>query len=245
MASTAATRSSATAHESTRVSVAIVDYGLGNLFSVTQACDRAAMRGFLTSAAAEIMSADLVILPGVGAFGDAMESLRRLDLVEPLREVAASGKPLFGVCLGFQLLMEESHEFGLHKGLGIVQGDVVTFEGPAEPGRPLKVPQVGWNRIFRTSTESAAPADVWENSPLQGLADGEFMYFVHSLYVRPKDPSLVLSSSRYGDVEFCSSLKAGKIFACQFHPERSGPEGLRIYRNLASLVKLAREKRNG
>ncbi len=245
MASTAATRSSATTDESTRASVAIVDYGLGNLFSVRQACDHTGMRGFLTSAAREIMSADVVILPGIGAFGDAMASLGRLDLVEPLREVAASGKPLFGICLGLQLLMEESHEFGLHRGLGIVQGDVVTFDGPAESGRPLKVPQVGWNRIFRTATEGASPADVWENSPLQGLADGEFMYFVHSFYVRPQDSSLVLSFSRYGDVEFCSSLKAGNIFACQFHPERSGPEGLRIYRNVASTVKPTRDKRNG
>jgi glutamine amidotransferase len=245
MASSAATRSFATADEGARASVAIVDYGLGNLFSVRQACDHTGMRGFLTSTAEEIMSADVVILPGIGAFGDAMEALGRLDLVEPLREVAASGKPLVGICLGLQLLMEESHEFGLHKGLGILQGDVVFFDGPAESGRPLKVPQVGWNRIFRPATEGASPADVWENSPLQGLADGEFMYFVHSFYVRPIDSSLVLSSSRYGDVQFCSSLEAGNIFACQFHPEKSGPEGLRIYRSVASTVKLAREKRNG
>ena len=188
------------------------------------------------------MGADAVILPGVGAFGDAMASLRRLDLVEPLRDVAASRKPLLGICLGLQLLMDESEEFGAHRGMGIVKGDVVKFAAPKESGRTLKVPQVGWNHV--SPAQGASCPDPWKNSPLEGLSDGTFMYFVHSFYVRPAVAGLVLSTTRYGDVDFCSSLKTGNIFACQFHPERSGPEGLRIYGTLASSLSLAKEERN-
>ena len=244
MASTAATRSAVAAEERGRAGVAIVDYGLGNLFSVMQACEHAGLRGFLASAANEIAEADAVILPGVGAFGDAMASLHRLDLVEPLRDAAASGKPLFGICLGLQLLMEESEEFGAHRGLGIVRGDVVRFGTPKESGRTLKVPQVGWNRILEANHQEAT-AGLWKDSPLEGLSDGTFMYFVHSFYVRPEVSELNVSTTRYGDVDFCSSLKTGNIFACQFHPERTGPEGLRIYCTLASSLSLAREERNG
>ena len=245
MASTAVTHNTVVADRQVGAGVAIVDFGLGNLFSVMQACRHAGLRGFLTAIADEILGADAVILPGIGAFGDAMSSLHRLDLVSPLRDAAASGKPLFGVCLGLQLLMEESHEFGLHKGLGIVEGDVIAFDSPAENGRRLKVPQVGWNRIYGPGKDSGSRHGPWEGSPLQGLEDGEYMYFVHSLYVRPRNKDLVLSTSRYGDMEFCSSLKTGNIFACQFHPERSGPEGLRIYENVASALNAVNEERNG
>ncbi len=215
---------------------AIVDYGLGNLFSVRQACEGAGLDPRITSSREEILDADLVMLPGVGAFGDAMDSLRRLGLIGAIREVAGSGTPLVGICLGLQLLMTESEEFGVHPGLGIVAGRVVPFERPQGPAGALKVPQVGWNAIARAATKRAGPADAWEGSPLDGLRDGEYMYFVHSLYAVPDDPSTVLSLSRYGDVEFCSSLRLGSVFAFQFHPERSGPQGLAVYRNIAALV---------
>lgn len=210
--------------------VGIVDYGMGNLFSVQRACERVGLEARLASSRRELERAEGVILPGVGAFGDAMQALRRLELVEPLRTAAASGKPFMGICLGLQLLMRESHEFGRHEGLGIVEGDVVRLSEGAQEGRRLKVPQVGWNRI------APAQGRRWADSWLRGLPDGACLYFVHSFYVRPADPSLALSQTRYGPTEFCSSLQRGNLFACQFHPERSGSLGLAIYRNFAAAV---------
>ena len=225
--------------------IAILDYGLGNLFSVKHACEHAGMNATVTSSQEEILNADAVILPGMGAFGDAMEALRRLDLISPLHDVVSSGKSLIGVCLGMQLLMTESHEFGRHRGLGFVEGSVVKFDNPVEGSTKLKVPQIEWNNIYRPPG-GRAPAgttmngEAWTNSPLEGLADGEFMYFVHSYHAKPDASDVVLSVSQYGHIEFCSSLKSANIFAFQFHPERSGVEGLRIYRNLASLIRKSR-----
>ena len=221
--------------------VAIVDYGMGNLFSVKHACDQVGLPAEITSGTEEVLAADAVILPGVGAFGDAMETLSRMGVAQAIVDFAASGKPLVGVCLGMQLLMTESHEFGLHEGLGIIEGDVVRLELSTEGARSLKVPEVGWNQINAAEGaeygNGAGPeGSPWPGTLLQGLPDGEYMYFVHSFYARPKDPSVVLSTTRYGHIEFCSSLRVGNVFACQFHPERSGPQGLRIYRNLRTLL---------
>lgn len=212
--------------------VAIVDCGLGNLYSVKQACAQVGLHANITSSKQEILDANAVILPGVGAFGDAMGALRTLDLVSVLRDVAASPKILVGICLGFQLLMTESYEFGRHEGLGVVEGSVVHFGKPMEDQRLLKVPQIGWNRIYKHSPVEGNSSDPWANSLLDGLVDGEHMYFVHSYIVQPQDSSVVIGTSRYGHVEFCSILKYRNIFACQFHPERSGPLGLKVYRNL-------------
>lgn len=216
--------------ETPMAQVAIVDFEMGNLFSVKQACEHVGMQAIITASARDLLAADAVILPGVGAFGDAMAMLTRRGLVEVLREVAGSGTPLVGICLGLQLLMSESREFGRHKGLGLIEGEVVRLEGPRTGSGLLKVPQVGWNRIFKTVHGA------WDSSSLEGLRDGEFMYFVHSYYAKPADERVVLAATRYGQIEFCSSLRFGNIFACQFHPERSGPQGLQIYQNLARQV---------
>lgn len=214
------------------ITAAIVDYGLGNLFSVKHACEHVGLAASITSTAKDILGADLVILPGVGAFGDAMAGLQRKDLSGPLRDVAASGKPLVGICLGLQLMMSESHEFGIHKGLGLFEGSVVRFDDPRGPTGILKVPQVGWNRIYR----SGGSADSWAQTPLQKIADGEYLYFVHSYYAQPVDPAIGLTVTRYGHIEFFSGLRKNNVYAFQFHPERSGPRGLQIYRNLATLA---------
>jgi imidazole glycerol-phosphate synthase subunit HisH len=230
-----------------RPQVAIVDFGMGNLFSVKHACEHVDMKAIITSDKALILSADMVILPGVGAFGDAMNELHKLDLVEPLKEVVASGNPLVGICLGLQLLLAESHEFGLHRGLGIVEGAVVRFENPYGPRGPLKVPQIGWNGIFRpvrAHDKDDPPADTkdpWTGTPLQGLQDGTYMYFVHSFYAVPQNPDVTLSTSKYGNLEFCSSIRYGNVFAFQFHPERSGRDGLSIYERFKTLLRSDRK----
>ena len=229
--------------------VAIVDYGMGNLFSVKRACEQVGLSATITNSSKEVHQADATILPGVGAFGDAMAALTELGLVESLRETAASGKPLLGICLGMQLFMTASHEFGQHRGLGIVEGEVVQLEPSRDDGRKLKVPQVGWNRIHSVGQSVGQTEDrqgdpvastSWTGTLLEGLSEGEFMYFVHSFYPKPSQTEVFLSTTRYGEVDFCSSFQQGSVFACQFHPERSGAAGLRIYRNLGNLIATSR-----
>lgn len=214
--------------------IAIVDYGLGNVFSVLRACEHVGLRAELTHDRNVLLAASAVILPGVGAFGDAMATLDRLDLISVIRDVAISGKPLMGICLGLQLLMSESHEFGRHRGLNLIAGDVIRLNPDKDSGLRLKVPQVGWNRISPLHGQSAATA--WQGSLLSGITSEESMYFVHSFFVRPVQLETMLSQTHYGSNIFCSSIQHKNIFACQFHPERSGPAGLQIYRNLLSSV---------
>lgn len=210
--------------------VAIVDLGMGNLHSVSLACRHVGLSSVRTTSSGDIASADAVILPGVGAFGAAMDALRRHELEEALTHFVASGRPLFGICLGMQLLLEESDEFGVHQGLGLIRGSVRRL--PNEPTNPhLKVPQVGWNAIFRRDEDGST--DPWADTPLAPLADGEVMYFVHSYYAVPREEEVVLATTTYGGLTYCSSLLRGNVFGCQFHPERSGPRGLDIYRNWA------------
>lgn len=214
------------------IKAAIIDYGLGNLFSVKHACEWAGIQSEITSDKNALLAADIVILPGVGAFGDAMQFLQAKDLVSPIHDVVASGKILVGICLGLQLMLNESFEFGRHKGLGLFEGSVVRFENPRdENGRALKVPQIGWNSIHPPTPDYS-----WDNSPLAGLKDGTYQYFVHSYYIQPQNDAARLSMSRYGQIEFCSALWLNNIFACQYHPERSGPEGLKVYQNLAAIA---------
>ena len=158
--------------------VAIVDFGMGNLFSVEQACLAVGLAPSVTKDRRAVEGADIVILPGVGAFGDAMENLRSRDLIGPLRDVAASGRLLIGICLGLQMLMDESEEFGAHKGLGLVSGTVLRL-APTRAG--AKVPQIGWNRVYE------ARPGAWADTPFEGQRDSVYMYFVHSYYVTPAD----------------------------------------------------------
>ncbi len=219
-----------------KITAAIVDYGLGNLFSVKHACAHAGIEGMITSERDKLLHSDVVILPGVGAYRDAMASLHRLGLVSVMQDIAASGKPLVGVCLGMQLLMTRSYEFGNYLGLGIIDGPVVRFEEPtitAGDGekKTLKVPQICWNQIYYPNGRES-----WDGTPLEGLDEGTYMYFVHSYYAQPEDPAVWLTETTYGDITFCSSVRRDNVFACQFHPERSGPLGLKVYDNIAELV---------
>jgi glutamine amidotransferase len=221
--------------------VAIVDFGMGNLFSIRQACRASGLEGRITSSWKDVVTADAVILPGVGAFGTAMERLHALDMVAVLRDVAESEKPLVGICLGMQLFMSESYEFGYHLGLGVFDGPVVRFENPREGEKTLKVPHVGWSRVLSRGTEEAPGGScggcpAWNGSLLKSVREAEFMYFVHSYFVKPADPDLVLAVTRYGHIKFCSAMRRRNVFACQFHPERSGTAGLQVYYNLAAVL---------
>lgn len=213
--------------------VAIVDYGMGNLFSVRQACRVVGLDAIITSDRNDIQNAAAVILPGVGAFGDAMQTLHRQDMIVALRDVPASGRPLLGICLGIQLLMTESHEFGLHRGLDVVPGEVVPLVPPRSEDRRAKVPHVGWNRI------DEAPGRTWVATLLEGVTSGAHMYFVHSFCVIPAQTEVILATTSYEGTSFCSALNAGSVFACQFHPERSAEHGLRVYRSLAERLGVA------
>lgn len=204
-----------------RRSVAVVDYGRGNLFSISRALAHLGAEARVTSDPAELAAADRLILPGVGAFGDGMENLRERGLVEPLKAYAATGRPLLGICLGMQLLMDESEEFGRHEGLGLVPGRVRRF--PDSPERRWRVPHVGWSAL---ETGGAA----WRGSSLEGLKAGERMYFVHSYFVETAKPEHRLAVTPYAGLEFCSVLRAGSVEGCQFHPEKSGESGLCLLR---------------
>lgn len=205
--------------------VAIIDYSLGNLFSVQQACLYCGIDAFITNDINMLMKADYAILPGIGSFGNAMENLQKMDLVMPIHDFVASGKPLMGVCLGLQLLFTESEELGSFKGLDIINGAVKRFPNIANDGHPLKIPQIQWNKISKTFDNE------WDKSPLIECEEGDYMYFVHSFYVSPENPKDILSITEYGDFCYCSSIQSNNVSAFQFHPEKSGQKGLSIYKN--------------
>lgn len=204
--------------------IAIIDYQMGNLRSVQKALEKVGAQAEITSSAADIAKADKVILPGVGAFEDAIAELRRRDLVGPIKDAIAADKPFLGICLGLQLLFDVGYENGTHEGLGVIPGEVVKFDVPAE----LKVPHMGWNAL---SIRRRPPM-------LEGVADGTHVYFVHSYYVKPRDESVIATETDYGG-KFCSMIWRGNLVATQFHPEKSQADGLKLLRNFAGASRSA------
>ncbi len=180
---------------SNRPFVAIIDFGLGNLFSIRQACSLVGLRTEIADHADCIQQADAVILPGVGAFGEAMAALHRQDLVSVLKETVAEGKPLLGICLGMQLLMTESTEFGLTQGLDFIPGKVRHFNAASE--EKLRVPQICWNSIWHGRPRTTGD-DPWQGTILEGIEEREYMYFVHSFYVDPLEDKDALARTTYG-----------------------------------------------
>lgn len=206
--------------------VVIIDYQLGNLFSVKQACDTVGIIAKISSKREDILNADALILPGVGAFIQAMNNLKKLDLLNPIIDIVKNeGKALFGICLGQQLLFTESEEFGAGKGLDIISGVIKRLPEKFD-GEKIKVPHIAWNKIYSYSHN-------WENTPLNELENKDFMYFIHSYYVKPSNISCILTNTNYNGIEFCSSVLEKNIFATQFHPEKSGDKGISIYKNWA------------
>ena len=202
--------------------LAIVDYGMGNLRSVQKAFERLGHAAEVTRDPERIAAAPAVVLPGVGAFGACMTNLTALGLVEPVKRAIAAGRPFLGICLGMQLLFDESEEFGPVAGLGILPGRVVRFT----PDPTLKVPHMGWNSIRKLR----------EAPVLFGIDDGAYVYFVHSYYPVPSDQNLIATMTPYGQ-EFASSVVRDNVFACQFHPEKSQEIGLRLLDNFVRVLR--------
>ncbi|GMR05367.1 MAG: imidazole glycerol phosphate synthase subunit HisH [Thermodesulfobacteriota bacterium] len=205
--------------------IAIIDYDMGNLRSVAKAFEKVGARARVTRDPGVIMDASHVVLPGVGAFRDCIAHLDEFNLITPILKSVKAGKPFLGICLGLQLLFDESTEFGRHKGLGLIKGSVVRF--PASTGADgleLKVPHMGWNDIKMKK----------ESPLLKGIHDGAYFYFVHSYYTAPEDAGVTLTTTGYG-VEFTSAVEKENIMACQFHPEKSQRVGLKLLKNFSEL----------
>lgn len=216
-------------------SLAIIDYGLGNLFSIKKALEYAGAKPLITDNPEEIKSADGLILPGVGAFSDGMKGLKKRNLIEPIKSFVAEGKPLFGICLGMQLLMAESEEFGRHKGLDLIKGRVIRLQEPKSK-EGCKIPHIGWNKIQKPKS-SLKIEKSWQATPLENIEDKDDFYFVHSYMIVPDDPSDITAVTEYGDNIFCSMISKGNIFGCQFHPEKSGEAGLKYYKNIIDICR--------
>ena len=201
--------------------ITIVDYGMGNLASVSNAIKRYTDEAVVSSMPDDIKKTDKLILPGVGAFKDAYDEIDRRGLINPILDFIKSGKPFLGVCLGLQLLFTKSFEDGEHKGLDVIKGDVISFQ----KDKGVKIPHMVWNNLKPEGS----------NCPLlKGVAEQAYMYFVHSYYVVPEDTSVIVTTTDYGS-KFCSMIWKDNIYAMQFHPEKSQEQGLKIIKNFVSL----------
>ena len=206
--------------------ITIIDYEMGNLRSVEKAFEKLGYAARVSNNPEDLLTTDKIVLPGVGAFRDCINNLRAGGFVEPLLQHVESGKPLLGICVGMQMLFDESEEFGRHQGLGLVTGKVVRFPTDmTEGGERLKVPHMGWNNI-----QIQKPSPIFKDT-----ADGSYVYFVHSYYCAADNPSDVAATCRYGDVEFCASVWRDNLMATQFHPEKSQDIGLNIFKNFGEL----------
>jgi len=200
--------------------IVVVDYGMGNLRSVQKGFEKIGSPAVISRDPEEIWKAERLVLPGVGAFPECMKNLQSFDLVEPIIEFIRSGRPFLGICLGLQLLFDESEEFGIHEGFKIIRGKVKAFD----PHTGLKIPHMGWNEVYFR-----------KESPLfNGIKQGSYFYFVHSFYVVPEIDSDIAAETNYG-IKFTCAIHKDNIFAVQFHPEKSQENGLAILSNFANL----------
>lgn len=206
--------------------VTVIDYGVGNLLSVQRGLEHCGARVILTSDPTDLLMAERVVLPGVGAFASAMHALQVRGLDEAIKKLANNGIPLLGICLGMQLLLDESEEFGLTQGLGLIPGRVVPVPAQNDHGEVQKIPHIGWNGLFLGETSSS-----WDESLLQDIQQGEAAYFVHSFMSLTENPNHRLADCFYGGHRIPAVIIQNSITGCQFHPEKSGDVGLRVLRN--------------
>lgn len=202
--------------------IVIIDYQLSNLFSIQNACRFLGYFPVISSQKKDLAAADAAILPGVGAFGDAMDNLHKFDLVDEIKNVIKQGKPFLGICLGLQLLFSESEEFGCHQGLNVIGGCVRKIPVKNKQNKIISVPQIGWNKIYTGKKTS------WEKTPLEKIPNISWMYFVHSFYVKPEKKSDIICLTSYFDFQYCSGIKRDNILGFQFHPEKSGCLGIAL-----------------
>ncbi len=208
-------------------SIVVVDYGVGNLRNVYKALEAVGAPVQVATRPDEMDGAAGIVLPGVGAFGDAAANLRSAGFETPILDAVAASTPLLGICVGMQLLFDESEEMGHHRGLGIIPGKVIRFHGDMRgaDGRPLKIPQIGWNQLHHAG-----------NDPLLvGVPDGAYAYFVHSYYCAPEKPDYIVATTDFG-IDYASVVRRGNVWGVQFHPEKSQAVGLRILRNFVGIV---------
>lgn len=210
--------------------VTVIDYGIGNIFSVTRALEHCGATVLLSGRPEDILAAPRLVLPGVGAFANGMEGLRSRGLVEPIRRYAASGRPLLGICLGMQMLFARSLEFGDHEGLALIPGIIAPIVAKAPDGAALKVPHIGW-----TPLERPPGCATWDGTLLAGVREGENCYFVHSFTAVPERESSRLADATYGDCRISAAVREGNVWGCQFHPEKSGETGLRMVANFVRM----------
>jgi glutamine amidotransferase len=208
--------------------VGIVDYGMGNLFSVSRAVEQCGGTPVFIQTAEDLRKAERLILPGVGAFSDGMAGLRSLGLIDALVDYGRSGRPMLGICLGMQMLLETNEEFGLHEGLGLIPGRVTAIPKTGAAGKPHKVPHIGWSALNPVNAD-------WQETILKGIPAGTTVYFVHSFTAFPQDEAHRLADADYNGRRISAVVKSGNLYGCQFHPEKSGPWGLKILENFMSL----------
>ena len=208
--------------------IVIIDYDVGNVRSMINAFKKVGVNPILSNNEEEILSADGIVLPGVGAFAHGMENLNKYNLVNTIKKYTNTNKPFMGVCLGMQMLLDESEEFSQTKGLGLISGKVIKL--PTKNKSHEKLPHVSWNEIIEKRTK-------WNNTILKNIEQQSDVYFVHSFITDLKNEDEVLSTTQYSNYEFCSSIKKDNIYGCQFHPEKSGEIGLRIIENFVNICK--------
>jgi len=209
--------------------VILVDYGVGNLLSVARALEACGANVVLTDDKAKIAGAERIVLPGVGAIGDCLAELRRRELIEPVLAFARSGRPMLGICVGMQVLLEVGEEFGEHHAFGLIRGRVKAIPNTTANGREHKIPHIGWTALQRPSGRE------WTNTILENVEPGSTCYFVHSFTAVPEDPRNLLAVSDYNGRQVTAAVQEGRVFGVQFHPEKSGKVGLRIISRFLEL----------
>ena len=202
---------------------------MGNLYSIANACDKVGLDVVITNDPKKIEAAAAIILPGVGAYPLAVQQLQQHQLSESIINFVQSGKYTLGICLGMQLLMDQSEEFGVHKGLEIIKGEVQRFPKEHPSSKVRFVPQINWNKV---------KIEMPSHPLFKNIGDEEYFFFVHSNYVHPRNKEAILCTTTYVDFEYCSAIAQQNVFGIQFHPEKSGPQGLKIIKNFRDLIKL-------
>jgi imidazole glycerol-phosphate synthase subunit HisH len=209
----------------TNTLVSIVDYGIGNLSNIQRAFNNIGVNSIITSKPKEIMNSSHLLLPGVGAFEEGMTNLKNQNLVETVLEFSQSGRPVLGICLGMQLLLSFSYEGGKHSGLNLIKGEVTLLKKTID----IKIPNIGWNKLIKNSHIDS------DDLLLRGISQDSYMYFLHSYQVQVEDSKDILSSTIFGDNNFCSTIRRDNIFGCQYHPELSAENGLKILQNFINI----------